>query len=69
MKNNVSVVGYGLKRVKEKGMITLLNPASANRAIAEFFRIRNCTIPTSHSVLSFSGRNTYIHKSIFNVSL
>ncbi len=55
MKNNVSVVGYGLKRVKEKGMITLLNPASANRAIAEFFRMRT-TLCRTKGIWKFWAR-------------
>lgn len=38
LENSMDVIGYGLKKAKEKGMFTILNPAPANGEIAKFFR-------------------------------
>lgn len=37
LENPIEIVGYGLKKAKEKGLYTVLNPAPANKCIAAYF--------------------------------
>lgn len=37
LENPIEVIGYGLRRAKEAGMFTILNPAPADRAIVPYF--------------------------------
>ena len=36
LENPISVIGYGLKKAKEKGLLTVLNPAPANKDVLEY---------------------------------
>ena len=36
LENPIDVIGYGLKKAKEKGLLTVLNPAPANRDILKY---------------------------------
>lgn len=36
LENSIDVIGYGLKKAKEKGLLTVLNPAPANRDILKY---------------------------------
>ena len=56
LENPVSVIGYGLKRAKEKGLVTILNPAPANREIAAYFRWVDYITPNESELELFGGK-------------
>lgn len=64
LENPVSVVGYGLKRAKEKGLITLLNPAPADRAIAEFFPYTDYIVPNETELEILGGKEELFAQGI-----
>jgi len=45
LENPIEVIGYGLKRAKEKGLLTVLNPAPANRDILKFAQFVDIITP------------------------
>ena len=45
LENPISVVGYGLKKAKEKGLFVVLNPAPANVEIKEFLKYVDLIVP------------------------
>ncbi len=45
LENPISVIGYGLKRAKEKGLLVVLNPAPANIAIKEYLKYVDIITP------------------------
>lgn len=57
LENPVGVVGYGLKRAKEKGMYVILNPAPADRGIEKYFPYCDLVVPneTEYAILDEDG--------------
>lgn len=51
----VETVIYGLKRAREKGMTTILNPAPANKACAPAFEYADYFIPNESELEIFTG--------------
>ena len=45
LENSIAVVGYGLRKAKEKGMFVVLNPAPANKGILPFLPYCDLVIP------------------------
>lgn len=45
LENPVNVIGYGLKRAKEKGLCVVLNPAPANKEIIPFIQYADIITP------------------------
>ncbi len=45
LENPISVIGYGLKKAREKGLFVVLNPAPANVAIKEYLQYVDLIIP------------------------
>ena len=45
LENPIAVVGYGLRKAKEKGMFVVLNPAPANKEILPFLPYCDLVIP------------------------
>ena len=57
LENPIDIVGYGLKKAKEKGMYTVLNPAPADRKIAEFFAYVDLITPNESELTLFGGKS------------
>ena len=45
LENPISVIGYGLKRAKEKGLLVILNPAPASPMIKEYLQYVDIITP------------------------
>lgn len=45
LENPISVVGYGMKKAKEKGLYVILNPAPANKEIKQYLSYVDLIIP------------------------
>ena len=63
LENPIAVVGYGLRKAKEKGMFVVLNPAPANKEILPFLPYCDLVIPNetemeilTKSTFKISGR-------------
>ena len=64
LENPIEVVGYGLKRAKEKGLVTVLNPAPADRAIAKYFRYVDYITPNESELELFGGKDALFDAGI-----
>lgn len=67
LENPISVVGYGLKRAKEKGLLVVLNPAPANVNIKEYLQYVDIIVPneTEREILGgIQGLSGYGIKTI-----
>ena len=56
LENPISVIGYGLKKAKEAGMFTILNPAPANKEISEYFEYVDLITPNETELEIFGGK-------------
>ena len=64
LENSMDVIGYGLKKAKEKGMFTILNPAPANGEIAKFFPFVDLITPNETELEIFGGKEGLFSKGI-----
>ncbi len=64
LENPVAVVGYGLKRAKEKGLITVLNPAPAHSEIADYFAYVDLITPNESELELFGGKEKLFQSGI-----
>lgn len=64
LENPIPVVGYGLKAAKEKGLVTLLNPAPADLRIAEYFRYVDYITPNESELELFGGKDALFSQGI-----
>ncbi len=62
LENPIDVVGYGLKKAKEKGMFVVLNPAPANREIEKYFNYCDLITPNESEMELFGGREKLLEK-------
>lgn len=60
LENPVDVLGYGLKKAKEKKMYVILNPAPANREIAEYLPYCDLVIPNETEAEILGGRENML---------
>lgn len=56
LENPVEIIGYGLKLAKEKGMLTILNPAPANKDAEKYFSFADIVVPNETELESFGGK-------------
>lgn len=56
LENPISVIGYGLKKAKEKGMFVVLNPAPANKDIIPYLKHCDLVTPNETEVELLGGR-------------
>ncbi len=56
LENPIEVIGYGLKRAKEKGLLTIFNPAPANKAAEKYFAYADIVVPNETELESFGGK-------------
>lgn len=62
LENPIDVIGYGLKRAKEKGMYVILNPAPANVDIAPYLEYCDLITPNETETEIFGGREHLVEK-------
>lgn len=60
LENPIDVIGYGLKRAKEKGMYVILNPAPANVEIRSYLEYCDLITPNETETEIFGGRERLI---------
>lgn len=60
--NPVSIVGYGLKRAKEKGMFVILNPAPADKGILPYLAYCDLIAPNETESEILGGRDFLLQK-------
>ena len=56
LENPIDVIGYGLKRAKELGLFTILNPAPANTDVAKYFGFVDLITPNETELAIFGGK-------------
>ena len=57
LENPIDVIGYGLTVAKEKGMLTILNPAPANKEILRFLPFVDLITPNETELEIFGGKD------------
>lgn len=62
LENPIEVVGYGMKKAKEKGMFVILNPAPANRDIQPFLEYCDLIVPNESELELFGGKEKLLEK-------
>lgn len=67
LENPIPVIGYGLKRAKEKGLVTILNPAPADTKIAEYFQWVDYITPNESELELFGGKEALFQSGIGTV--
>lgn len=64
LENPTEIIGYGLKKAKEKGMVTVLNPAPANKEILPYFGFVDIITPNETETEFFGGKDALIKAGI-----
>lgn len=64
LENPINVIGYGLRKAKEKGLFTILNPAPASTKILEHVRYADLVIPNETELEILGGK-----ESLFNAGV
>lgn len=67
LENTIDMIGYGLRRAKQAGLITILNPAPADRAIEAYFPYVDYIVPNESELELFGGRDRLLSCGIRNV--
>ena len=60
LENPIEVIGYGLKKAKEKGMFVVLNPAPANKEIMPYLRYCDLITPNESEVELLGGKESLL---------
>lgn len=56
LENPVEIIGYGLQRAKERGMLTILNPAPADVSIMEYLHCVDLILPNESELEILGGK-------------
>lgn len=56
LENPIDVIGYGLKKAKEKGLFTVLNPAPANKGIIPYLKYCDLITPNETELEILGGK-------------
>ena len=62
LENPIEIIGYGLKKAKEKGMCVVLNPAPANKEIEPYLGYCDLITPNETEVELLGGREKLLEK-------
>jgi ribokinase len=62
LENPIEVIGYGLKKAKEKGMYVVLNPAPANKGIEEYLEYCDLVTPNETELEILGGKEALLKK-------
>ncbi|MBQ7906821.1 MAG: ribokinase [Clostridia bacterium] len=57
LENPIHIVGYGLKKAKEKGLFVVLNPAPANRDITKYLEYVDLITPNETELEIMGGKS------------
>lgn len=60
LENDIDVAGYALKRAKEKGMFTVLNPAPANARIKPYLKYVDLVTPNKGESELLTGEKDHV---------
>lgn len=64
LENPIDVIGYGLTVAKEKGMLTILNPAPANKEILRFLPFVDLITPNETELEIFVGKDELFSQGV-----
>ena len=64
LENPIDVIGYGLRLAKERGMLTVLNPAPADTSIAAYFSYVDLITPNETELALFGGKEDLFAQGI-----
>lgn len=64
LENPIDVIGYGLTVAKEKGMLTILNPAPANKEILRFLPFVDLITPNETELEIFGGKDELFSQGV-----
>lgn len=67
LENPIDVIGYGLKRAKEKGLFVVLNPAPANRDILKYLSYVDLITPNESELELLGGKDALFESGIETV--
>ena len=62
LENPIEIIGYGLKKAKEKGMFVVLNPAPANTEIEPYLSYCDLLTPNETEVELLGGREKLLEQ-------
>ena len=62
LENPIDIIGYGLKKAKEKGMYVVLNPAPANKEIEPYLGYCDLITPNESELELLGGREKLLEK-------
>ena len=62
LENPIEIIGYGLKKAKEKGMFVILNPAPANVEITPYLEFCDLLTPNESELELFGGKERLLEK-------
>ena len=62
LENPIEIIGYGLKKAKEKGMYVVLNPAPANKEIEPYLGYCDLITPNESELELLGGREKLLEK-------
>ena len=64
LENPIDIIGYGLKKAKEKGLFTILNPAPANNEIVRYFDFVDIITPNETELEVLGGKEKLFNSGI-----
>lgn len=64
LENPIKVAGYGLRRAKELGLYTILNPAPANKEIEEYLSFVDLVTPNETELELFGGKDKLFNAGV-----
>lgn len=67
LENPIDIVGYGLKKAKEKGLTVVLNPAPASREIIKYLEYVDIITPNETELEILGGKDTLFSSGIKTV--
>ncbi len=67
LENPINIVGYALKKAKEKGLLVLLNPAPASKEITKYLEYVDIITPNETELEILGGKETLFDKGIKTV--
>ncbi len=62
LENPIHIIGYGLKKAKEKGLFVVLNPAPADKSIEPYLEYCDLITPNESELELFGGKEYLLQK-------
>ena len=67
LESPIDVIGYGLRRAREKGLLTVLNPAPANKEILKYAQYVDIITPNETEIEILGGKSSLFNSGIKTV--